>query len=95
MFVSILIIYTIVFLIWLYAFFSVLVNNFKEPNNKIVWVLLLIFIPVTAILYPFIGRKQIKRENINTKNSLEIESSINVLYSLFLIYYNFRKKCNS
>lgn len=75
MFVSILIIYTIGFLIWLYAFFSVLVNNFKEPNNKIVWVLLLIFIPVTAILYPFIGRKQIKRENINTENSLEIEAS--------------------
>ena len=48
--------------IWLYSFFSVLLNSFEESNNKIVWILLLIFLPITAILYPFMGRKQLKQK---------------------------------
>lgn len=76
MFMSILIIYTIFFLIWLYAFFSVIINKFEESNNKIVWVLLLIFMPIAAVLYPFIGRKQIQKDKNNIENSSDIKFSV-------------------
>lgn len=48
----------IFFLLWLYCIYSVLRNNFSN-NDKIVWILALIFLPITALFYPFIGRKQI------------------------------------
>lgn len=46
--------------LWVYAFFSVLTNEFSNSANKIIWIILLIFLPLSAILYPFIGVKQIK-----------------------------------
>ena len=43
---------------WLWALIDILRNEFVG-NNKIVWLLLVIFIPlVEAILYVLIGRKQ-------------------------------------
>jgi len=65
-----LVIFGLWILIWIYSFFSVLTNNFKEGNDKVVWILLLIFLPITAILYPFIGRKQLKsKDNFSKSNS--------------------------
>lgn len=61
-------IYGIGILFWIYSFFSVLTNDFEDSNNKIVWILLLIFLPVAAVLYPFIGRRQLKDKGKNLKN---------------------------
>lgn len=52
-------------LFWLYSIFSVLKNDFSDGNNKIVWILALIFLPFTAFAYPFISKKQIRVENNN------------------------------
>lgn len=38
---------------WTYSFISILKNEFKKENNKTVWILALIFIPViTPYVYP-------------------------------------------
>lgn len=43
---------------WLWALIDILKNDFKG-SNKIVWVLLVIFIPVLGfVLYFLIGKKQ-------------------------------------
>jgi heme/copper-type cytochrome/quinol oxidase subunit 4 len=42
----------------IYAFVDVLRNAFRK-NNKLIWILVVLFIPVLgSILYLFIGRKQ-------------------------------------
>ena len=74
---SFFILYGFGILIWLYSFFSVLTNNFTESNNKIVWILLLIFLPITAILYPFIGKKQLLKQN--TKDTIPAVSQETVI----------------
>lgn len=56
----------IFFLLWVYSLYSVLKNNFSN-NDKIVWILALIFLPFTAVFYPFIGRKQILVEEKDYK----------------------------
>ena len=70
-----LVIYGLGILIWIYSFFSVLTNDFKESNDKVVWILLLIFLPITAILYPLIGKKQIKKKDNHSKNHEEISET--------------------
>ena len=45
-------------LVWIYALFSTLLSEFRDGTNKIVWIILLIFLPISAILYPFIGKRQ-------------------------------------
>jgi len=58
---SIIWIYSIGFLIWVYSFISVLFNEFKKGSTKIAWVLALIFIPVSCVLYPFLKNRQIEK----------------------------------
>jgi hypothetical protein len=44
--------------VWLIAFVDILRNEFTE-NNKLIWILVVIFVPVLGpIAYFFIGRKQ-------------------------------------
>ena len=48
----------ILIIVWFIVLLDILKNEFKE-NNKIVWILIVIFIPVIgAILYLIIGRGQ-------------------------------------
>lgn len=54
--------YLLGFGLWIYAIISVLMNEFKNNTNKIIWIIVLIFLPVSAVLYPFIGKSQIKRD---------------------------------
>lgn len=49
---------------WLMCMISVLKNDF-EGNNKIIWLLVLIFVPVIGnMLYMFIGQAQIRGSNL-------------------------------
>lgn len=83
-------------LIWIYSFFSTITSEFKNSSNKIVWILLLIFLPISAIFYPFIGKAQVvSNENNNTLENIVmwivfITSSILATYGFFTIkkYYN-------
>lgn len=51
--------YGVGFVIWIYSFISVLSNEFKSGATKIVWILALIFFPVSCLIYPFLKNKQI------------------------------------
>lgn len=39
-------------IIWLYSFFSILKNSFKNKNNKLFWITLILFVPFSAYVYP-------------------------------------------
>lgn len=40
-------------LLWIYALISILKNEFKKENQKIIWIITLIFIPIiTPYIYP-------------------------------------------
>ncbi len=60
---AVVILYLVGIALWLYSFLSVLMNEFKNSINKVIWILVLIFLPISAILYPFIGLKQINKED--------------------------------
>ncbi|MDX9742481.1 MAG: PLDc N-terminal domain-containing protein [Arcobacteraceae bacterium] len=87
---SILILYGFGFLIWLYAFYSVLVSEFKNSSNKIVWIIVLIFLPISAIVYLFIGKEQIveKDHKIDFENFIQILAFIvAMMLASFLVGY--------
>ena len=47
------------FILLLYAIIDVLKNKFEPENNKIIWVIVVILIPILGpVLYFFIGKKQ-------------------------------------
>lgn len=52
--------FAIGFILWLIMFIIILKNEFKKPKLKVVWIVLFIFVPPSAILFPFIGMKQLK-----------------------------------
>lgn len=46
-------------IIWLWALIDVLKSEFTNSSNKIIWILLIIFLPLLgAILYLAVGRGQ-------------------------------------
>lgn len=46
-------------LLWIIALVDILKSNFKDSNNKILWVLVVILLPVIgSILYFIIGKNQ-------------------------------------
>lgn len=47
---------------WFVIFVIILAGKFKRPNDKVVWILLMIFLPVSAVLFPFIGLGQMERD---------------------------------
>lgn len=45
-------------LLWLIALIDILKSNFKESTSKIIWVLIVIFLPIIgSILYFIIGKE--------------------------------------
>ncbi len=60
--------------VWIYAFISVLSNEFKSGSTKIVWILALIFFPVSCLLYPFLKSKQIK--DVTSTSSIDREDIV-------------------
>ncbi|WP_162428516.1 PLDc N-terminal domain-containing protein [Pontibacter pudoricolor] len=51
--------FAIPFGIWLGALIELLRSNFTDSITKLIWLVVIVFIPVLgAILYLFIGRKQ-------------------------------------
>ena len=70
-------------ILWGYAFLSTIVDDFYDNKNKILWILLLIFLPVTAVLFPFIATKQMPNGMANFKKG--IYSSV-IAITGFLIF---------
>ena len=48
--------------IWLYALISIIKNDFKKENLKLIWIILIIFIPFSALLYPDFRKVQIIKD---------------------------------
>jgi hypothetical protein len=47
------------FIAWIISIIDVLKNEFYQPNNKYIWIALLVFMPpLGAILYQTIGKNQ-------------------------------------
>lgn len=48
-----------IFILPIVALIDIVKGTFKDPNNKLVWILLVIFLPfIGSILYFTIGKKQ-------------------------------------
>ena len=47
---------------WLYALISVIKNDFKKNENKMIWIILIIFVPFSAFLYPDFTEIQVIEE---------------------------------
>ncbi len=47
-------------IIWIYAIMRTINSEFYNPKLKKVWIVLLVLVPPTALLFPFIGDKQTK-----------------------------------
>ena len=47
---------------WLYALISVIKNDFKKNENKMIWIILIIFVPFSAFLYPDFKEIQVIEE---------------------------------
>lgn len=46
--------------LWIIMFIIVVKSKFHNPKHKTIWILLFIFCPPAALLFPFIGMKQTK-----------------------------------
>ncbi len=45
--------------LWLWAFIEVLISNFKDTMTKILWIIVVIFVPLLgSIVYLLLGRSQ-------------------------------------
>lgn len=61
------------FILWIMSLIDVIKNDFTNPSNKTMWLILLIFIaPIGTILYLFIGRnhKTAKETYSNVINTI-------------------------
>jgi len=53
----------VLFFIWLWAVIDILKSDFKDGATKLVWLLVVFFLPFLGfLLYVFIGRNQKVRE---------------------------------
>jgi hypothetical protein len=46
-------------ILWIVSLISAIKNDFINPTNRIMWIILLIFLPISCFVYPFIYKKQI------------------------------------
>jgi hypothetical protein len=54
----------VMFVLWLWAVVDIVRGNFTDPNQKIVWILIVIFIPFLGpILYFALGRSGRAQKN--------------------------------
>jgi len=57
------IIFTMYFVIlWISCLVSILRNDFKKDVNKIIWLLAIILVPPTSIIYPFFSEQRISKK---------------------------------
>lgn len=71
-----------IFIMWILALIDALRSEFENQSNKIIWVLMLLFLaPFAAVLYPMIAESQkvktvSKKYEMNEKlsNFLEVEN---------------------
>ncbi|CAA6812676.1 MAG: Unknown protein [uncultured Campylobacterales bacterium] len=66
-------------ILYIHYFIQVISNDFKK-DNKVVWVLIFIFVPFSVFLYLFIGKKYLEKKRKINKFILLIY----VLFSLIL-----------
>jgi len=45
------------FVLWLWALIDVIRRNFTNPNDKILWLVLILLVPLGALIYLIVGRK--------------------------------------
>lgn len=48
------------FIVWIYSLISTLKNSFRKKSNKLIWLLLLLFMPISAFFYPDFRKTQLE-----------------------------------
>lgn len=48
------------FIVWIYSLISIIKNSFRKKSNKLIWLLLLLFMPISAFFYPDFRKTQIE-----------------------------------
>jgi hypothetical protein len=48
-------------IIWIYSFLSIVKHTFKEKSNKLLWLILILFVPFSAFIYPDFKKIQVNR----------------------------------
>jgi glucan phosphoethanolaminetransferase (alkaline phosphatase superfamily) len=65
-----------VFILWILSIISVIKNDFINPTNKIVWIILLIFIPITCFIYPHYSKNQIiDKDEKDKENFIKVDNN--------------------
>ena len=52
-------------ILWLYSLISIIKNDFKKENQKLIWIILIIFVPFSALLYPDFRKVQIIKDQFS------------------------------
>lgn len=51
---------------WIYALFDCLKKDFRVPNQKLIWVILIVFVPVIGtFLYLSMSRSAVRKNSFN------------------------------
>ena len=50
------------FIIWFYSLISVIKNSFKKKRNKFLWLILILFLPISAFFYSDFKKVQIEND---------------------------------
>ena len=55
---------------WLMAMIDTIRSDFREPNGKMIWVIILIFVPppISTLLYEIFGKQQKATERANSNH---------------------------
>lgn len=48
------------FAVWLYSFINILTHDFIKEQNKTIWLIVIILIPISCFAYPDISKNQIE-----------------------------------
>ena len=62
LFLFIIIFLTNYIIIWVYSFISIIKSSFKEKSNKLLWLMLILFVPFSAFLYPDFKKIQLAHD---------------------------------
>jgi len=64
----------IITILWILALIDILKSEFKDPNNKLVWIIVMIFLgPLGMIIYAAVGERQ-KARYVNKQKQEWIDS---------------------
>lgn len=67
-------------IIWIWVLADIIKSEFENPNNKIMWIMLILFVPpIAMVMYPIIATSQKKTEVYETEEVKNEFKSKNIM----------------